>query len=300
MSSSSTAASYPIDDASVDANNNSSVEGAGAVPTEKNHAASRDHSIHSYNTPSLGNVMVLSWITPTNNSGRFIFSINKARYTASSLAPTMTESTTASGSRSSTIDNTNDYYQTGIEFILSVPTRDMEQVILDTGSISGRCGSKFSSERVDNRKNCSKKEITNDDATTSNRKRKKLKKQQLSAQGVVGLTPIPYCDFLDTSSRQTSLFAITGTVAHLKCRTYGVIGSQILSDERLYNTDDDKTSPPIIDHNHLLVMAEVLDAHVHPLYWDEKKLIFCPISVEVPPYLTFLGSQTFGYVTTSS
>jgi hypothetical protein len=31
--------------------------------------------------------MVLSWLTPTNNQGRFAFSINKSRYSASLLAP---------------------------------------------------------------------------------------------------------------------------------------------------------------------------------------------------------------------
>lgn len=33
------------------------------------------------------------------------------------------------------------------------------------------------------------------------------------------------------------------------------------------------------------------------LYWDNDKLLFRPQSSEVPPYLKFFGSQTFGYVT---
>ena len=54
---------------------------------------------------------------------------------------------------------------------------------------------------------------------------------------------------------------------------------------------------PIIDDDHLLIMAEVTDAYVHPSYWDDMKKLFRPVSKEVPPYLKFFGSQTFGYVT---
>ena len=83
-----------------------------------------------------GNAMVLSWLTPTNNSGRFMFSINKSRYSASLLAPSITDITTSA-----------QRYRAGVEFTLSVPTRGMEQKIIDTGSISGRFGSKFALER---------------------------------------------------------------------------------------------------------------------------------------------------------
>jgi hypothetical protein len=245
-----------------------------------------------------GNAMVLSWLTPTNNSGRFMFSINKSRYSASLLAPPMTDATTST-----------QRYRTGVEFTLSVPTRGMEQVILDTGSISGRFGSKFALERVADSRNHSNNNEVNDTFSVdsiSNRKRKKQKMQQLSATGVPGLTPIPYCSATDQMSPQTSLFVIDGTVAFMKCRTYGINGStmpgenQAESDARLHTgNEDDVTQQAIIDHDHLLVMAEVVDAHVHRLYWDDKKLLFRPVTEDVPPYLTFLGSQTFGYMKTS-
>ena len=138
-----------------------------------------------------------------------------------------------------------------------------------------------------------------------NRQRKKQRKQQLSLRGVEGLVKVHLgcSEQNDDTESQSSLFAIKGTKAHLKCRTYAVIGSPMdestkervdLSEKRLC---DDDTFPPIIDDNHLLVMAEVTDAYVHQSYWDDKKLIFRPLSSDVPPYLTFFGSQTFGYVT---
>lgn len=251
-----------------------------------------------YSHQHAGNVMVLSWLTPTNNSGRFMFSINKSRYSASLLAPPITDATIST-----------QRYRTGVDFALSVPTRGMEQVILDTGSISGRFGSKFASDRVMESRNNSTNYGANDISSVdsiSNRQRKKLKKQQLSAKGVPGLTPIPYCSISDQSSQQTSLFVIDGTVAHMKCRTYGIIAStmpcenQADSDAKLHTSnEDDVTQQTVIDHDHLLVMAEVIDAHVHPLYWDDKKLLFRPVTEEEPPYLTFLGSQTFGYVKSS-
>ena len=263
-----------------------SVSSKTAVTEMENCHRSNDRRMQQH----AGNVMVLSWLTPTNNSGRFVFSVNKSRYTTSLLAP-------PSAPREDIVKH---FFQTGIEFLLSVPTQGMEQIILDTGSISGRCRSKFSSERVMDSQNHSTNNELNDIGSVdpiSNRKRKKLKKLQLSSQGVSGLRPIPYLDVSDPSSPQTSLFVIDGTVAHLKCRTYGILGSS-LSDENSIADSYDETRQPIIDHDHLLVMAEVIDARVHPSYWDSKKMIFRPKSKEVSPYLTFQGAQTFGYVTT--
>ena len=193
------------------------------------------------------NVMILSWLTPTNNQGRFMFSINKARYSASLLAPS---NTTRPNDNGNTISercmkrryspatdsdyNTFNNYQTGIEFALSVPVQGMEEIVLDVGSISGRFSSKFPPPT----RNAIDDDDDDDDVAQtmtnqlSNRQRKKLKKQHLTKFGVTGLSPVP----LGTSSSsyeqsQTNalsskqLFAIQGTVAHLKCRTYAIIGT---------------------------------------------------------------------------
>ena len=68
------------------------------------------------------NVMVLSWLTATNNEGRFMFSLNRHRHTASIL-------------------------REGCEFVLSVPTKGMEELVLSVGRCSGRWGSKFEQDR---------------------------------------------------------------------------------------------------------------------------------------------------------
>ena len=248
----------------------------------------------SDSTCAKDNVMVLSWLTATNNEGKFMFSIHKSRYSASSLAPL---------THDDNCNHTNNF-QVGIEFTLSVPIKGMEQMVLDVGSISGKYGSKFPKDKYNNNNNDIKmnEEDTNVEKL-SNRQRKKQKMQQLAVDGVHGLVPAPFGNVNEASS-QTSLFAIKGTIAHLKCKTYEVIGSSIREkdDERSRHGNekrqsDDKIHSPIIDNDHLLIMAEVTDAHVHPSYWDDKKQLFRPISSEVPPYLKFFGSQTFGYVT---
>jgi hypothetical protein len=307
------------------------------------------------------NIMVLSWVTPTNNQGRFVFSINKSRYSASLLAParrsttrtverTISTATERMDDEEMHLDNSNtnkaeertapkndeterdatdnltsnDLYQTGIEFTLSVPVRGMEQLVLDVGSISGRRRSKFLPTEGTERGSHGRSDGAagfdleyDENETMSVRKRKKLRRQRLFENGVTGLIPIPLGY---TQTTDFFPFAIEGTVAHLLCRTYAVIGlphshsrssaatngssstmtlpSVTIDDEGLL--DHGKMTPiyqhasPIIDDDHFLVLAVVTDAYVHPSYWDDKKSIFRPLSEDVPPYMTFLGSQTFG------
>ena len=310
----------------------------------------RDHVV---NEGAACNVMVLSWLTPTSNQGRFVFSINKSRYSASLLAPlgrrwqtvgvkTATTMSTAvermddkeahvndvntdeTGEETTAIFESNDEnetyvddiiigsYQTGIEFTLSVPTRGMEQIILDVGSISGKNWSKFPSPSREGkiRGSCHQSNFASTSMTMndegvrevdekeslSGRRRKKLRRQQLYENGVSGLNPIP----LGYTQPRSDLFpfAIEGTVAHLLCRTYAVIGSPHSHPRTAFHKDETtpmhQPAPPIIDEDHLLILAEVTDAYVHPSYWDDAKSIFRPLSEAVPPYMTFLGSQTFG------
>ena len=49
------------------------------------------------------------------------------------------------------------------------------------------------------------------------------------------------------------------------------------------------------DDDHWLVTAEIKRAFVRRQYWSGK--VFVGQSIDVPPFLTFLGSQKFGYVT---
>ena len=68
-------------------------------------------------TASIHNVMILSWLTATNNEGKFMFSLNKHRHTASVIRN---------------------------EFTLSVPVQGMEDLVLSAGGVSAKWGySKF-------------------------------------------------------------------------------------------------------------------------------------------------------------
>ena len=269
------------------------------------------------------NVMVLSWLTPTNNAGRFMFSINKSRYSASLLVPSTEPYATPIISECNkrtqqpqhaqttcSAQNARNDFQVGVEFTLSVPTRGMEQIVLDTGSVSGRNGSKFPSTRCKQNNNTTATNEMNDkddiEKLTNRQRKTRIKiqrKQQLLEHGVEGLVPIPLGSSADYEPQH---FAIKGTVAHIKCRTYAVIGSPPVTktstgkeatglDESSYDHHD--IQAPVIDDDHLLIMAEITDAYVHRSYWDTKKLIFRPLGGDVPPYLTFFGSQTFGYMT---
>jgi flavin reductase (DIM6/NTAB) family NADH-FMN oxidoreductase RutF len=53
---------------------------------------------------------------------------------------------------------------------------------------------------------------------------------------------------------------------------------------------------PDSNGGHNLLHCTIEEAFVKKEYWDGKN--FAPTNANVPPYLTFFGSQRFGYVTT--
>ena len=241
------------------------------------------------------NVMVLSWLTASNNNGRFLFSIHKTRYSTQLLARRREDESDESSGGGNCI------YEAGVEFSLSVPVKGMEEMVKDVGSISGRCCSKFQSDTT------TVPQQTEDMyANLSNRQRKKQKMDNIKRNGILGLVPVPLGSDDDTSLEESDLFAIKGTVAHLRCRVYALLGPQ--SSDNLDATNEKESGAnasmrPAVDEDHLLIMAQVVDAYVHSSYWDPNKLLFRPVRKEgdqtVPPYLTFFGSQTFGYVVPS-
>eukprot|EP00970_Alexandrium_tamarense_P009814 scaffold1961_cov219-Alexandrium_tamarense.AAC.22 len=246
-------------------------------------------------------VMVLSWLTPTNNQGRFMFSIHTKRYSASLLAPPILQIINDVSGKTNNLYTNN--YNVGVEFALSVPVKGMEHLVLDVGSVSGRFGSKFPS--IATSETTSTAHYDNEFTSMSNRQRKKAKKRHFSLHGIPGLTPVnlghrrpPY------SVSPMELVAIQGTVAHMHCRTYAVMGTSSMETNPSRETIED-CSAPIVDDDHLIIMAEVVNAFVHPSYWDSNKLLFRPRRTadngevndgKAQPFLTFLGSQTFGYV----
>ena len=206
--------------------------------------------------PTRKNVMVLSWLSATNNNGSLAFSINKSRYTASVL---MKQHSTDRPAR----------------FTLCVPTKGMEKLVLSTGSVSGRFCSKFRQDHgkteIDKLQE-EMREWTNEQHL-SKRQKRKLEREQLSC-GVPGLVACR----IGTNEHATddTMFAIRGTVAHLECSVTKVMAG-------------------VVDDHHLLVAAQVTKAFVQSTYWDESKNLFRPAE-GFPPYLTFFGSQTLGYV----
>lgn len=230
-------------------------------------------------TSGEANVMVISWLTATNNEGDFIMSINKRRHTARNLSCSATST----------------------EFTLSIPVKSMEDIVLNIGSTSGRVSSKFGS--------CENDAMTTQDQEPNPSKMSKRQwKRQRFLNGIPGLLPTKLgqsaSSHATTGDTPTFPFAIQGTVAHLRCTTI-----KVLED--------------IIDEQHLLVTAKVIEAFCDPRYWDSEKNLFLPVALAQPapappktprrtsrsdnspgddegeppqPHLKFFGAQTFGYV----
>ena len=204
------------------------------------------------------NVMVVSWLSATNNNGRFMMSMNKRRFTNAAF-------TTRN-------DNSEDV---GVEFVLSVPVAGMEELVLNVGKTSGRWGSSKFLQDYSNASDVSCQSVSQPRKS----KRKKF------TQAVQGLKATKLGASQEKVENEDEPFAIQGTVAHLKCRSYAV------------PTDTDGND--LIDDDHDLILAQVHEAYVDTNYWDEQKKLFRPQASDpgaLPPYLTFFGSQTFGYV----
>jgi flavin reductase (DIM6/NTAB) family NADH-FMN oxidoreductase RutF len=246
-------------------------------------------------TFSRRNVMVVSWLTATNNSGRFMMSIHKRRYTAAIL----TRFVNGGGDNGSSSGTSDDCTPHKAEFVLSVPVQGMEDLVLNVGKASGRwTTSKFP---LDHR---------GDEHSSSNTSSidKPDKKRKAFERGIDGLVAVRLGCSHELSEKENDLFAIQGTVAHLHCRIYRIV---------------DGVDGNVIDDDHRLILAEVLDAYVRTDYWNADKRQFRPTRKVVveknrqvigsddddddvarpslppptpPPYMTFFGSQSFGYV----
>jgi flavin reductase (DIM6/NTAB) family NADH-FMN oxidoreductase RutF len=209
------------------------------------------------------NVMVVSWLTATNNTGQFVFSINHRRHTASLLLfPNGNRETPSSAAK------------IGALFTLSVPVQGMEDMVRSVGQVSGSRVNKFATSAS----NAVPSSFDDIPCHSSNHHPpiRPLAKNQLpiGEHGIPGLVAIPPVTLCSDAS---SLVCIDGTVAHMVCRV-----------EQVFEAKD-----------HWLVMAQIEAASVHSSYWDHEKNLFRPLTVGVPPYLSFFGSQTFGYVVTA-
>jgi flavin reductase (DIM6/NTAB) family NADH-FMN oxidoreductase RutF len=253
------------------------------------------------------NVMVLSWLTATNNNGRFMFSLNRRRHSSTLLKSSLSSSSSSSSS----------------EFTLSVPVQGMEELVRSVGSVSGRFGSKFPADYKDVLVGGSASASASSTPCTPGppKSKRQRKKETRFPTGIPELERVSMGDpdhhqsasGMDSSNHGNdsshanshSCFAIQGTVAQLVCRVYRVMSSSPLpsssdaTNEALPSTEADN-SDTIIDDDHDLFLAEVIRARVRPDYFDVTHNLFRPTTEDTPPYLTFFGSQTFGYVVSSS
>ena len=218
-------------------------------------------------SPQNDNVMIVSWLTATNNRGKFIMSLNKRRQTAQQImiASMATSEDTGSGDK-------NRF------FTLCVPVAGMEELILAVGGVSGRMANKF----PPNPEGAPPFRPVQEAAQLSKRQQKK-QRRALFSRGIPGLSRIGLGEQQQTSEADQDalsqrIFCIKGTVAHLVCRVDSIL---------------EEDGP---DDEHVLLLASVLDAYCHKDYWDGQKMLFRPAREGVPPYLTFFGSQQFGYV----
>jgi len=286
----------------------------------KNNKKNTNKNLQAYSYP--GNVMTISWLTPINNNGCFVMSLNRKRFSAQyfhSMGTITTATTTTSLSSTSTRPGTTSTERSntmvGLDFCLCVPIAGMESLILAVGGTSGRLGTKFPRhDNNDDKKNEQEVEeqgnpdfqsmsrkgtcsSSSSHSTMSQRRKRRLEQEEWVKHGIEGLIQVPFGAHNGSSanSRPTTnaagLFCIDGTVAHLHCRTYMIHGGSSNS-----TADDPDHVDFIADQDHLIIYARVMDAYCRSSYWNSHKRLFCPQRPGTRPFLTFLGSQTFGYV----
>jgi flavin reductase (DIM6/NTAB) family NADH-FMN oxidoreductase RutF len=238
------------------------------------------------------NAMVLSWLTPMNNTGGFVMSLNRRRHSVSMLQQSEGEASL---------------------FTLSVPIHGMERLVRLVGGTSGRHGNKFADESHLSRDSshslpgpadtticCTSPmnaqsggsdrfdavNTTTESPATSKRQ---IKKRSRAMGAIPGLKAVPAALY---EGQSDSLVCIQGTVAHLVCRVMSTVPG-------IDDFDQSRTGSIAMDDDalHILFIAQVEHASVRSMYWDSHKNLFRP-SPHVPPYLSFFGSQTFGYVVT--
>ncbi|KAG7379015.1 hypothetical protein PHYPSEUDO_009147 [Phytophthora pseudosyringae] len=187
---------------------------------------------------SARSLMAITWLTAINNQGGFICSMNATRHTAKLMN------------------------QSGAVFVLNVPVRGMEELVLAIGGSTGAEVDKFEQLNV---AVCAPgggtlEDVSNDgDEAESQTKKQKLSKKELARQEI--------------ANAAAQSIALRDCVAHLLCRVETV-------------TEDD---------GHLLLRCTQLAGWTLQAYWDGRNFI-PQDGTNAEPYLTFLGSKVFGYV----
>eukprot|EP00471_Norrisiella_sphaerica_P005016 CAMPEP_0184485974 /NCGR_PEP_ID=MMETSP0113_2-20130426/7542_1 /TAXON_ID=91329 /ORGANISM="Norrisiella sphaerica, Strain BC52" /LENGTH=543 /DNA_ID=CAMNT_0026867661 /DNA_START=183 /DNA_END=1814 /DNA_ORIENTATION=- len=237
------------------------------------------------------NVMTCSWLTPANNFGVFLLSINKRRHSALLLSR-----------------------REGAEFVLSIPTHHIQDLVLNIGKKSGSRCDKIKELNI---KTCAPGWRAGSGRTTQTKIKGKDKhhrstsRSNASAQMSGGGNPFALLATLDEESGEGKedkpekedskvatidpkdpnyelkrsiealsgvkygLTAIEACIAHLECHV-------------------EKMLEDFVDKSHYLVKAQIDKAYVRKSHWCGKN--FRPRISGAGDILTFLGSQRFGYV----
>ena len=262
------------------------------------------------------NVMTLSWLAPCNNYGGFSFTIHKSRYTCEALLAHKNAS-----------------------FVLSIPTAAQIELILAVGKCSGKTVDKFGADSttdtaiisnlstipvgtyttIENMKKHNKQHGNNSNSN-SNISLKLVDKTDVMSKVSVqinkasnsflalnndsdsdsdgddeknsdpvddGVSSPPGKNNSNISNSSnidttvgTKLMAVEGTVAHILCKV-------------ISHTDS-------ADAGHHLFIAQMVDAYVHTDYWSNKGKCFVASNANLPPLVSFLGSQKFAYISEPS
>jgi len=227
------------------------------------------------------NVMTISWLTPTSNHGEFVCSMHAGRYSAQLLA----HSAAAAGGA--------DFV--GATFVLSVPVAGMEQLVKSIGGCSGAddharessapIEDKFTRLGIEPCRPGGKPihalsdmpSVVSASSTASSHRGGKAQQQQQHRP-----SPQEEEAAADAEDAAGDLFAIPGCAAHLVCEVRSSCPASELP------------TPRVQAHN--VLFCRVRRAYVQRDYWVNGNN-FVPASPATPPYLTFLGSGNFAYVT---
>lgn len=233
------------------------------------------------------NVMTISWLTPLNNFALILLSVNAKRHTATKL-------------------------QACPEFVLNIPAHGFEETVLAIGKNTGADGDKFeklgiatcgpgwepltsdesgapdSDEGSDDDDDGARAaatsappqnpfallggESSSEEEDSSDEKSARVQDRSQNGGGDSISDPAAAKSATKDPTRSGELIAIAGAMCHIVCKVRSM-------------TEEE---------GHWLVQAEMTEAFVRRSYWNGKQL--CARDPSVPPFLTFLGSQRFGYV----
>ncbi|CAJ1965465.1 unnamed protein product [Cylindrotheca closterium] len=150
-----------------------------ATATNRNKRSSSPNNLSSEDaSPNIfrRNVMVISWLSPVDNDGFFVMSVNARRHSIKHLLRS-TPGDAVSVEMTDSTDTSPSNNDVPIIFTLCVPTLDLKDLVLHVGSVSGKDICKFGNN------NSNMLDSAFDNSCMSKRKKRKLQKQRLEARG---------------------------------------------------------------------------------------------------------------------